>query len=338
MAFVIFSTGALTRSKPRTLSLGSFVSLAFGGAILTLAAGVALGYGLRGQSEAEASLAAIEESKFSVISQARAAEPDPLAVVDQRILIDRFGELAGRMIRLEAEAFDLATRIGVIKEFESRLTPEEIKAQASGRVARTPPGMPSGGPLILEHGGKSAVQADPAALGLTEADDELAVDTLSRIESDVERMTEVLADLDRAVTSMNLAHMSFPGRTPVRGKAATSAFGSRIDPFSRRQAFHSGVDYPAPTGTPIHASAGGKVIYSGYRPAYGKTVEIDHGAGLVTRYAHASKLLVQQGQVVMPGEKVAHVGSTGRSTGPHLHFEILKDGRFVDPAVYLARF
>ena len=80
------------------------------------------------------------------------------------------------------------------------------------------------------------------------------------------------------------------------------------------------------------------MIFSGYRPQYGRTVEIDHGGELVTRYAHASALLVKVGQVVMPGEQIARVGSTGRSSGPHLHFEILRDGRFVDPTTYMAQF
>jgi murein DD-endopeptidase MepM/ murein hydrolase activator NlpD len=161
---------------------------------------------------------------------------------------------------------------------------------------------------------------------------------LSKVEGGLERLSALMHELDQAVVSLNLAHMARPGREPVRDRPVVSSFGNRLDPFTRKRAFHSGIDYPAPTGTPIYASAGGRVIFAGYRPQYGRTVEIDHGGGLVTRYAHASAILVKVGQVVMPEQQIARVGSTGRSTGPHLHFEILRGGRFVDPKVYIAQF
>jgi len=146
-----------------------------------------------------------------------------------------------------------------------------------------------------------------------------------------------LNDHARQVT---LAHMSFPGRRPVGADASwvSSTFGNRRDPFNTRMAFHSGVDFAANRGTPVYASAGGKVIFAGNRPAYGRTVEIDHGNGMVTRYAHTHKILVKKDQVVLPGQVIAQVGSSGRSTGTHLHFEIIKDGYFVDPSPWLARF
>jgi murein DD-endopeptidase MepM/ murein hydrolase activator NlpD len=98
---------------------------------------------------------------------------------------------------------------------------------------------------------------------------------------------------------------------------------------------HSGLDIPAPHGSPILASGGGRVVSAGYRGAYGQAVVIDHGDGLVTLYGHASKLLVRPGDVVMPQQKIALVGSTGRSTGPHLHFEVIRDGKRVEPRQYL---
>lgn len=161
---------------------------------------------------------------------------------------------------------------------------------------------------------------------------------LDRIERDIARVALTFSRLDRIATEYKLAHMSFPGRAPVQGVEVGSGFGTRLDPFRRRLAFHSGVDFAAPGGTPIFASAGGRVIYAGYRPDYGRTVEIDHGGGVVTRYAHASRLFVKEGEVVMPQQKIAAVGSSGRSTGPHLHFEVMKDGLLVDPAFYLAQF
>jgi len=115
-----------------------------------------------------------------------------------------------------------------------------------------------------------------------------------------------------------------------------SPFGNRDDPFTGRRAFHSGLDFAAAPGTAIHAAAGGTVVSAGFRSDYGWVVEIDHGNGLRTRYAHASRLLVKTGDVVAPGATIAAVGSTGRSTGPHLHFEVLRSGEATDPRRYLA--
>ncbi len=323
MAFVILSAGALTRSKPRTLSMRAVVGIASLVTLLVLAAGIAVGYGVGREGPA---LFASAKSKVQPLVGADLTND---TTTDNRLLIDRFGELSGRMMQLEAEAMDLAFRVGLIKQAGDRTDVEEPKA---GRVAKTPPGSPAGGPLL------NSDASDPLPLAPNESHSIELDDGLEQIESSIERITDLIAELDRTVVALNLQNMARPGREPVRGRAVVSSFGNRIDPFTRKRAFHSGIDYPAPTGTPIHASAGGRIIFAGYRRQYGNTVEVDHGGGLVTRYAHASKVLVKVGQVVMPGELIAKVGSTGRSTGPHLHFEILRDGRFVDPKVYLAQF
>ena len=106
-----------------------------------------------------------------------------------------------------------------------------------------------------------------------------------------------------------------------------SGFGWRIDPFTGRGAPHEGIDFAAPIGTPILAAAGGIVITAEVHPQYGRMVEVDHGNGLVTRYAHASRLIAKVGELVKRGQKIAEVGSTGYSTGPHLHFELKIDGK-----------
>ena len=130
--------------------------------------------------------------------------------------------------------------------------------------------------------------------------------------------------------------MRLPTRLPIPGAELTSPFGNRIDPFAHTHAFHAGVDFAARAGTPIFSAAGGIVAFAGFKHDFGWVVEIDHGNGLTTRYAHASALLVRPGEVVMPGDRIAMVGSTGRSTGPHLHFEVLRAGDHVDPKRYLA--
>ena len=111
----------------------------------------------------------------------------------------------------------------------------------------------------------------------------------------------------------------------------TSRFGARRDPLTGARSTHPGVDVGAPAGTPIRAPAGGVVLSAGPRGGYGNAVEIDHGDGLVTLYGHAADLLVSAGDFVEPGQAIATVGSTGRSTGPHLHFEVRQGGRPVDP-------
>lgn len=125
-----------------------------------------------------------------------------------------------------------------------------------------------------------------------------------------------------------------PSMWPVRGEIS-SDFGSRFHPVYGYSRFHSGLDIAAPSGLPIVATAVGNVTYSGWMQGYGYAVEVDHGNGLKTLYAHCSQVLVQNGQYVQAGQKVALVGSTGVSTGPHCHYEVLKNGNPVNPIPYL---
>jgi len=117
---------------------------------------------------------------------------------------------------------------------------------------------------------------------------------------------------------------------PVDGPIV-SGFGYRVHPIFRRVKFHYGIDISAPSGTPIHAAADGVVVFAGWRRAYGNTVIVDHGNGLATLYAHCSRVLVSEGEVVKQGQVIALVGSTGLSTGPHLHFEVRRYGEPINP-------
>jgi len=126
-----------------------------------------------------------------------------------------------------------------------------------------------------------------------------------------------------------------PQVVPSAGTRISSGFGYRSDPFDGSPAFHAGLDFKGPTGAPIFAAARGTVAFVGRRPGYGNCVEVDHGNGLQTRYAHMSAFRTRPGQAVMPGQLIGVVGSTGRSTGPHLHFEVRLHGQPVNPRPFL---
>jgi murein DD-endopeptidase MepM/ murein hydrolase activator NlpD len=147
-----------------------------------------------------------------------------------------------------------------------------------------------------------------------------------------------LSALEQQTADHEIAYAAFPGRMPADGARFGSPFGNRSDPFTHRLSFHPGVDLVARIGTPILAAAGGRVVFAGEKAGYGNAVEIDHGNGLMTRYGHASRIVAHVGDLVLPRQYIADVGSTGRSTGPHLHFEVLVNGEPVNPAAYLALF
>lgn len=132
-----------------------------------------------------------------------------------------------------------------------------------------------------------------------------------------------------------LEQNAVPSRMPIRNTYITSGFGGRADPFNGGAAKHKGIDFHASVGDPVMAVADGVVSYAGVRGGYGNVVEVDHGNGYVTRYAHNSRLTVKAGDLVRAGEQVAKAGSTGRSTGAHVHFEVWKDGQVMNPRKFL---
>lgn len=154
------------------------------------------------------------------------------------------------------------------------------------------------------------------------------LDTLSSQLKDRERQLSVLESL---ISTRNLSTQIVPGGRPVIQGWISSYFGGRTDPFTGRNAFHRGLDFAGRAGSQVVAVASGVVTFSKDRFGYGRTVEINHGNGYVTRYAHNQKALVKVGDTVQKGQAIALMGSTGRSTGPHLHFEVLRNGRAVDP-------
>ncbi|OCW58708.1 M23 family metallopeptidase [Hoeflea olei] len=147
-----------------------------------------------------------------------------------------------------------------------------------------------------------------------------------------------LEDLDQALNRLDTVKRharALPIGIPAPGREITSRFGNRPDPFLGRLAFHGGIDFRTPTGTPIFSTGAGVVTHAGRNAGYGKMVEIDHGNGITTRYAHLSAVEVAEGDRVAPGTRIGKSGSTGRSTGPHLHYEVRRNGNAVDPMRYL---
>jgi hypothetical protein len=164
---------------------------------------------------------------------------------------------------------------------------------------------------------------------------------LSNMVTDLEQRVDLretqLAALENVILARDLKAQIHPEGRPVADGFISSYFGERSDPFDGREEFHKGVDFAGAVGSKVVAVAAGVVTWAGERSGYGKLVEINHGDGYVTRYAHNERTLVSVGQTVKRGEALALMGSTGRSTGPHLHFEVLRNGRQIDPMSFIGR-
>lgn len=160
--------------------------------------------------------------------------------------------------------------------------------------------------------------------------------TLQQVSGQIDRKSERLAALESTLMDRQLHAAVFPTGWPTDGSGwVSSGFGLRSDPFTGRTAFHEGVDIAARFGSTIKALGGGVVSFAGQKEGYGNVIEVTHGNGITTRYAHCSLLLAHVGDRVTKGQAIAKVGSTGRSTGPHVHIEVLRDGRAVNPITYL---
>lgn len=184
------------------------------------------------------------------------------------------------------------------------------------------------------------VQAAPGQGGVLIAGRPQSLEELQEAMAELDRVTgqhtDLLTVIESRLIEQKMSTLMLPTRLPVPAGHLGSPFGWRIDPFTGRNALHSGLDYEAQAGAAVVAAAGGVVVAREAQPAYGNVVEIDHGNDLVTRYAHLSRFSVRKGDLVKRGQKIAEVGTTGRSTGPHLHFEVLVRGVPQNPQKFLA--
>ena len=284
--------------------LAMIVTVALVTTVLTgvLFAGVQLGRGGFGGDPVEQVGhwgATLEEQRQQVVSARRELQERLDAIAS------RVGQMNAHVIRLDALGRRLTEMANLDKgefNFDS------------------PPAL--GGPEGLVEG--AVASTDLTAM----------LDDLTRQIKDRERQLSVLESM---ISTRNLSRQIVPGGRPVTQGWISSYFGHRADPFTGRKAFHRGVDFAGPAGAQVVAVASGVVTYTKERFGYGKTVEINHGNGYVTRYAHNQRVLVGIGETVKKGQPIALIGSTGRSTGPHLHFEVLKQGRAVDPMSFVKR-
>ena len=239
----------------------------------------------------------------AAIAAVRSGSPESEVVSEIDALTTRLGDLQAEIMRLNALGERMVTATG--------LDPEEFD------FSNPPPqGGPDTGSPIKDY-------------------------TIKEIATELGGMVSLLKDrkrkldiLEEAVIERRLTAQSIPSGWPVTKGYITSNYGFRIHPIKRKRIFHNGVDFAAPRGTPILAVADGIVTFAGKKGGYGRIVELKHVDGLVTRYAHNNANLVKEGQQVRQGQKIATVGSSGSATGPHVHFEVLRNGEHQNPMRY----
>lgn len=216
----------------------------------------------------------------------------------------------------------MATRLGELqgKVLELDTLGERLSNLAGDRPKKVVPAGKDGqgGPYI------------PLAMTADELQREI-----ERLAEDVERRADDLSVLESRLLEKRVRDRLLPTTLPVKGGELGSLFGHRDDPITGSRAMHEGIDFKAPTGTPIRAAAAGVVLVAAYHPEFGNMIDLDHGDGLMSRYAHLSRIDVAPGKVVRRGEEIGALGNTGRSTGPHLHFEVRMWGLPQNPANFL---
>lgn len=277
--------------------------LVAGGLLLTAVFGVGMLAGRAGGT-------GVPELAVAKLEEDLAAQRDELAAVEEEArqnldaLAVRLGRLNAHIIRLDA----LGRRLVSVADLE----------EGEFDFSDAPP---QGGPEA-DLPGMSVESRELSAML-----DELALK--------IEDRAAQLSVLDRVMSRREIYDEQKPEGRPIRSGWLSSYYGKRSDPFTGKQQFHHGVDFAGTAGSEVLAVAAGVVTYAGDRYSYGNMVEVNHGNGLITRYGHAEETLVEVGETVAKGQTIALMGSTGRSTGPHVHFEVLKNGRKVNPLKYV---
>jgi murein DD-endopeptidase MepM/ murein hydrolase activator NlpD len=239
---------------------------------------------------------------IAFIARAEVARSDQFVRDNVSALARKLGEVQAQVLMLDA----IGERVSKV----AGIRPEEFRFQE----------LPGRGGALPGHD----------SMTLQDLDVEL-----QRLAKGVDQRADYLKVIEAELQSQQVRQALLPQSKPLADGFIGSGFGWRSDPFTGHMTRHEGIDFGAMPGTPIHAAAGGVVTVSELHPVWGNVVEIDHGNALMTRYAHASKLHVKPGDIVKRGQKIAEVGSTGRSTGAHLHFEVHLKGVAQNPAKFL---
>ncbi|MFN7136720.1 MAG: peptidoglycan DD-metalloendopeptidase family protein [Thermomonas sp.] len=263
-----------------------------------------LGAGMLCGAAVRSAIGLAEVEALQAADSARQAELDKLRRDAQR----EVNALAARLAELQAQA----NRLNALG---SRLA----------RAGQLDDGEFDFGREPGQGGGEAAHDMPPAELQAR----------LSALEADYRRADTQLGVLEALLFNRQLDRNALPSRLPIAGSYVTSGFGDRADPFGGGGQFHKGIDFQASVGDPVLAVADGVVSFAGVRSGYGNTIEVDHGNGYVTRYAHNSRLTQQVGDLVRAGQEIARAGSSGRSTGAHVHFELWQDGVVRNPRKFL---
>jgi len=292
-------------AKARTLSVSTrhLVASLFAALVLLLAMTAGL-YWLTFRFATDIKVPLVQQLVLSA-QQGEAERARQFVQQNLNAMAVKLGEMQAQLARLDALGDRLSTLAGI--------RPQEFRFSEA-------PGL----------GGAQPTALPPQNLSLAEFGEKLYV-----VSRQMENRTDMLGVLEAQLFEQAVKKKLMPTMMPVNAPFNASGFGMRIDPFTGMQAMHEGVDFLADFGTPIAAAAGGVVIFAGFHPQYGNVVDIDHGNDLVTRYAHASKLYVREGDVVKRGRHISDVGTTGRSTGPHLHFEVRFKGVAQNPARFV---
>lgn len=300
---IILVSRRLTNTKSLTLSTPHLVGVALAMAmtVLLLAAGL---FYVTLRHAAQLKLPYLE----SVVLSAQAQESqrnEAFLRENLNAMAVKLGEMQAQLMRLDA----LGERLAALAGFK----PSEFRfSETPGRGGALSSSIPSKNLSVGEF-----------------------TQQMEQVARQMENRNDYLGILESQLFDAKVKKKLMPTIPPVEASWSASSFGWRIDPISGMQAMHEGVDFIADTGTPIFAAAGGLVTVAETHHQYGLTVEIDHGNDFMTRYAHASKIFVKPGDVVQRGRKIAEVGSTGRTTGPHLHFEVRYKGVAQNPARFL---
>jgi len=239
--------------------------------------------------------------------------------------------LAAQKLSIERARDDAAHHLNALALKLGQLQAQVLRLNALGSRLTRMAGIDQN-----EFNFDAAVAQGGPETGASNAPSADLLNSLSALATDVDRQQERLAALESLLLDRKLSAQVTPAGWPADGGWVSSGFGRRADPFTGRQTHHEGVDIAARLHSPIHATGDGVVTWAGEKAGYGKLVEVTHAQGLATRYAHTSEVLVKVGDKVSRGQVIARVGSSGRSTGPHVHFEVRRNGQATNPLAFLS--